>query len=88
MEVDVMPFLGRTSYGGSFDAYFEALSGLGASYVRFAPWFPNPRVVVTELFPSDCTPSKPATNWNSTLFDGVMRECAAPLTVVRTRCRR
>ena len=39
-----MPFLGRTDYGGSFNAYYEALSGLGAAYVRYAPWFPNPRV--------------------------------------------
>ena len=42
--------------------------------VRYAPWFPNPRVVVTELTPSDCTESKPATNWNSTLFDGIMAD--------------
>ena len=54
VEVDVMPFLGRTSSGGPFGAYYEALSGLGAEYVRFAPWFPNPRVVVTELTPPDC----------------------------------
>ena len=66
--VDVMPFLGRTDYGGPFNAYFEALSNLGSEYVRYAPWFPNPRVVVTELTPSDCTATKPATNWNSTLF--------------------
>jgi hypothetical protein len=38
------------------------------------PQFPNPRVVVTELRPSDCTESKPATNWNSTMFDSIMRE--------------
>ena len=74
IEVDVMPFLGRTDYGGSFNAYYEALSNLGSQYVRYAPWFPNPRVVVTELTPSDCTPSAPATNWNSTLFDGIMRD--------------
>ena len=56
--------------------------------MRFAPWFPYPRVVVTELEPPDCTASKPAANWNSTLFDGVMRDfmrCArspdAPRTV-------
>jgi hypothetical protein len=85
-----MPFLGRTDYGGPFNAYFEALSNLGSEFVRYAPCtsptryplirtvlrrrpaqpvinpppslllppppgFPNPRVVVTELTPSDCT---------------------------------
>ena len=37
-QVDVMPFLGRTPEGGPFDAYYEALSDLGAMYVRYAPW--------------------------------------------------
>ena len=81
IEVDVMPFLGRTDYGGPFNAYYQvrlrsmsskrtrtypprhiqyhgcyqALSDLGAEFVRYAPWFPNPRVVVPELTPSDCT---------------------------------
>ena len=36
--------------------------------------FPNPRAVVTELTPSDCTEDKPATNWNSTVFDGIMSD--------------
>jgi len=36
--------------------------------------FPNPRVVVNELRKGDCTASKPATNWNSTLFDGIMSD--------------
>eukprot|EP01051_Picozoa_sp_SAG22_P023385 SAG22_NODE_6010_length_916_cov_1.569155_1_plen_202_part_00 len=35
---------------------------------------PYPRVVVPELTPSDCTAAKPATNWNSTLFDGIMAD--------------
>eukprot|EP00666_Eupelagonemidae_sp_cell4sb_P012218 gene12218-18228_t len=74
MEVDVMPFLGRTRYGGPFRAYSDALSGLGAEFVRFAPWFPNPRVVVPELSPPDCTEQRPAANWNSTLLDGVLRD--------------
>ena len=72
-----MPFLGRTDYGGPFNAYFEALSNLGSEYVRYAPWFPNPRVVVNELTPSDCTKDKPATNWNSTLFDSIMADFMA-----------
>ena len=85
-----MPFLGRTDYGGSFNAYYEALSNLGSQYVRYAPWFPNPRVVVTELTPSDCTPSAPATNWNSTLFDGIMRDFMAAVcgpNAVRGDCK-
>jgi len=109
IEVDVMPFLGRTEYGdlisfsafcilklylryyhkkheadlppilqgGPFNAYYEAMANLGAEYVRYAPWFANPRVVVPELTPSDCTKTKPATNWNSTYFDGIMRDFMA-----------
>jgi hypothetical protein len=77
VEVDVMPFLGRTTEGGPFGAYFEALSNLGSDYVRYAPWYPYPKVVVPELDPPDCTATKPATNWNSTLFDGIMRDFMA-----------
>ena len=73
VEVDVMPFLSsRTSHGGPFQAYYRSLVDLDAEYVRFAPWTPNPRVTVPELMPPDCTSSKPATNWNSTLLDEVM----------------
>ena len=50
-----MPFLGRTEEGGPFDAYYEALANLGSEFVRYAPWFPYPKVVVTELTPPDCT---------------------------------
>lgn len=74
VEVDVMPFLSRTTSGGPFGAYYEALSSLGAEYVRFAPWFPNPRVVVTELTPPNCNATHPATNWDSTHFDQVMSD--------------
>jgi len=77
IEVDVMPFLGRTNFGGSFNAYYEAMTNLGAEYVRYAPWFPNPRVVVTELTPHKCTASQPSTNWNSTLFDQIVRDFMA-----------
>ena len=77
VEVDVMPFLGRADWGGPFNAYYEALANLGSEFVRYAPWFPNPRVVVPELKPSDCTKTKPATNWNSTYFDGIMRDFMA-----------
>jgi hypothetical protein len=60
--------------GGPFDGYFTALSNLGAEYVRYSPWYPYPKVVVPELTPPDCTATKPATNWNSTLFDGIVRD--------------
>ena len=30
-----MPFLGRTDWGGPFNAYYESLSNLGAEYVRY-----------------------------------------------------
>ena len=41
-----MPFLGRTDYGGPFNAYYEALSELGAEHVKksydlFPPEQPN-----------------------------------------------
>lgn len=74
IEVDVMPFLGRTDFGGPFNAYYEALANLGSEFVRYAPWFPNPKVVVTELTPPDCTKDKPATNWNSTMLDQIVSD--------------
>ena len=74
VEVDVMPFLARVAEGGPFAAYYKALSELGADFVRYAPWCPYPRVVVPELTPPDCTKTKRATNWNSTLFDGIMKD--------------
>lgn len=72
IEVDVMPFLSRVHEGGPFDSYFEALSNLDAYFVRFAPWYPYPKVVVAELEESDCAHNK--TSWNTTLFDNVMRD--------------
>ena len=64
LQVDVMPFLARQPdtdpfitqhYGGPFEKYLQALSNLNASFVRFAPWCPNPRLVVPELTPPDCS---------------------------------
>ena len=72
-----MPFLGETSYGGPYDKYSAALSSLGTEFVRFSPWFANPRVTVLELTPNDCTASKPSTNWNSTFFDPVVHDFMA-----------
>jgi hypothetical protein len=74
VEVDVMPFISRTDWGGPFQSYYTLLSGLGAEFVRFAPWFPDPRAVIPELRPPDCNTSHPATNWNSTVLDGVISD--------------
>ena len=54
-------------------ADYTALSNLGAEFVRFAPWNPDPRAVVLELRPSDCTKDKPSTNFNSTVSDAITR---------------
>ncbi len=34
IEVDVMPFLGRTDYGGPFNSYYQSLANLGSEFVR------------------------------------------------------
>jgi hypothetical protein len=70
----VMPFAGRTDFGGPFDAYYTALGDLGTEYTRLLPWFPNPKVVVTELAPPECTATQPATNWDSELLDQVVAD--------------
>ena len=54
VEVDVMPHLGRTPRGGSFDGFEQAISNLGAKYVRYSPWYAYPKVVTPELRPTDC----------------------------------
>jgi len=80
VEIDCCePFLTRdprahTNGGGPFSSYFHAMKQLGTEFVRFAPWYPYPRIVVTELEPSDCTSTKPATNWNSSLFDPILAD--------------
>lgn len=70
IEVDVMPFLGRTDEGGDFNGYYSALSGLGAEYVRYSPWFGYPRVVVPELNRTKCQGSE----WNSKAMDAIMSD--------------
>ena len=42
--------------------------------VRFAPWFPNPRLVVAELEPHDC--SRNYSSWNVTLLDQIYADFA------------
>lgn len=73
------PFLTRdpaahTNGGGPFSSYFSAMKAMGAEFVRFAPWYPYPKIAVVELEPPDCTASKPATNWNSSLFDPILED--------------
>jgi hypothetical protein len=94
VEVDCCePFLTRDpaahrNGGGPFPQYMIAMQDLGADFVRWAPWYPYPRVVVLELYPPDCTATKPATNWDSTHFDAVTADfmqavcgplCAQPI---------
>ena len=78
IEVDVMPFLGEPkngkTAGGPADKAFYWLSQLGADMVRFAPWFPNERIVVAELYPPDC--SKNYSSWNITLLDEIYADFA------------
>ena len=79
IEVDVMPFLGRKSNGktggGPHDKAFYWLSQLGADMVRFAPWFPNPKLVVAELHPPDC--GRNYSSWDPRLLDGIYTDFAA-----------
>jgi len=72
VEVDVMPQLARTQNQSGFGGYMRALQQLGASYVRFAPWFGYPRVVVPEWSQTNC--SGAGSSWNSTLLDGVVAD--------------
>ena len=79
IEVDVMPFLGRESNGktggGPHNEAFHWLGQLGADMVRFAPWFPNPGLVVAELHPPNC--SRNYSSWNVTLLDAIYADFAA-----------
>ena len=83
IEVDCCePFLTRdpaahVNGGGPFGSYTTAMQDLGAEFVRWAPWYVYPRVVVMELEPPDCTAATPATNWNSEHFDAVTADFMA-----------
>jgi hypothetical protein len=63
LQVVVNPMLrpGSPIYKGTFDA----LSGLGADYVRYVPWFPFPKLAVPELEP----PGAGKTSWDFSLID-------------------
>ena len=73
VEVDVMPQLGRTPEGGPFAGYEAALSNLGANFVRFAPWYAYPKVVVAELEPTTCGKNGHF-SWNTSLLDAVVSD--------------
>jgi len=48
----------------------KALSDLGADYVRFQPWFPDPKYAVAELYP----PENGKTSWDFSLVDSPTQE--------------
>jgi hypothetical protein len=66
LQVVYNPMLRENSpiYKGTF----EALKGLGASYVRYVPWFPYPRAAVVELK----APATTETFWDFTYADPAM----------------
>jgi len=67
LQVVVNPPLRRGT--SIHDRAWDALRQLGADYVRYAPWFPYPKLTVAELEP----PSGENTSWDFSLMD--------PLTV-------
>ena len=71
-----MPFLGEAAWGGPYSSYHKALTELGSDFVRFSPWFANPRAVVPELTPHLCNTSSPSSNWDSSVFDQVRTHCS------------
>lgn len=55
---------GSNMHGG----IFKAIRDLGAEYVRFAPWYPYPRLAVAALEP----PDDKKTSWDFSLIDPVV----------------
>ena len=82
IETDLMPFLARpntafypangTVFRGSFSAYYEALSELGADFNRFSLWYPYPRVAIAALEPPNCSAN--FTSWNFSMMDEVVKD--------------
>ena len=56
--------------GKIHDQVFQALSGLGADYVRYVPWLPYPKLGVAELEP----PADGKTSWDFSLIDPMMED--------------
>jgi len=68
LQVVYNPYVRSNSpiYKGTFDA----LKNLGASYVRYVPWFPYPHAAVAELK----EPTKTETFWDFTYADPTMED--------------
>jgi len=54
-------------------AAYQAVSQLGADYVRYVPWLPYPRLAVAELQP----PSSTKTSWDFSLIDPMTKDFLA-----------
>lgn len=68
LQVVVNPMLRRGS--PIHDGAFDALTHVGADYVRFVPWLPYPKLAVAELEPP--TPNK--TSWDFHLIDPITED--------------
>jgi hypothetical protein len=68
MQVVVNPGL-RPSEPLSAPSY-KAVNGLGADYVRYVPWLPNPRLAVAELE----SPTSRKTSWSFSLIDPMTKD--------------
>ncbi len=54
-------------------ASYQAVSELGADYVRYVPWLPYPKLAVAELQP----PTTEATSWDFSLIDPMTKDFMA-----------
>ena len=55
-------------------ASYQAVSELGADYVRYVPWLPYPKLAVAELQP----PTSAATSWDFSLIDPMTKDFRTP----------
>jgi hypothetical protein len=67
LQAVVNPMLRRGS--PIHDASFAALHSLGCDYIRYAFWFPYPKLVVAELWPPDRT-----THWDFQYMDPLVED--------------
>jgi hypothetical protein len=68
LQVVALPPLRRGSK--IHDRAFQALQELGCDYVRYAPWYPYPRLAVAALEP----PRDGKTSWDFSLIDPMMED--------------
>ncbi len=68
LQVVVAPPLRRGS--PIHNRVFQALHSLGADYVRYVPWLPEPKLAVAELEP----PANGKTSWDFSLIDPMMED--------------